>query len=238
MGKIASTSHSSHSCVCVHAQGLAFGMEVKHATYNTGFSGAKLVCASATPVSEWNDKDKTHLMNVAASLLEELDGAMYTGCDMNVTTKDMDYLSEKCPYVLAAVGNDATCPNKATAYGVLGAVEATLGGSVEGKKLLVHGCGGVGAYVAAELVELGAASVKTVDMTKEKADIAGCVRGRVGTGLDEPCLDLGQGPGLLLVALRHRADPPPPASLAPQAPRRLVSLSASLCKLGVFSSKF
>ena len=175
LGKIASTSHSSHSCVCVHAQGLAVGMEVKHATYNTGFSGAKLVCASATPVSEWNDKDKTHLMNVAASLLEELDGARYTGCDMNVTTKDMDYLSEKCPYVLAAVGNDATCPNKATAYGVLGAVEATLGGSVEGKKLLVHGCGGVGAYVAAELVELGAASVKTVDMTKEKADIAGCV---------------------------------------------------------------
>ena len=65
-----------------------------------------------------------------ASLLKEMDGAMYTGCDMNTTTADMDYLDGQCPYVLAAIANPAVCPNTATAYGVFGAVEACLGGDV------------------------------------------------------------------------------------------------------------
>lgn len=129
-------------------------MEVKHATYNTGFAGAKLVCASSSPVSQWSSADKKHLMDSAASLLADLDGAMYTGCDMNTTTNDMDYLAQRCPYVLAAIGNLDACPNTATAYGVLGAIEACLDGDVRGKTLLVHGCGNVGSHVAAELVAL------------------------------------------------------------------------------------
>ena len=93
---------------------------------------------------------------------------------MNTTTSDMDYLSEKCPYVLAAVGNPACCPNTATAYGVLGAVEATLGGSVKGKTLLVHGCGNVGATLAARMVTLGAEKVYTLDQSPERSNIPGC----------------------------------------------------------------
>ena len=36
-------------------------------------------------------------MDSAADMLTELKGAMYTGCDMNTTTGDMDYLSARCP---------------------------------------------------------------------------------------------------------------------------------------------
>merc|ERR1712185_780553 len=80
----------------------------------------------------------------------------------------MAYLSDKTPYVLAAIGNSACCPNTATAYGA-------LGGSVEGKRLLVHGCGGVGHTVAKLLVKHGAAEVHTMDRLAARADIDGCV---------------------------------------------------------------
>ena len=167
-------NYRSHDAAQVEAHGLAVGMEVKHKTFNTGFAGAKLVCASETPVSQWKPDDKAVLIETAAAMLTELDGAMYTGCDMNTTTDDMDTLAAKCPYVLAAVGNPACCPNTATAFGVLGAVEATLGGSVAGKTLLVHGCGNVGKVVAEELIANGAAKVYTVDESSERAQVAGC----------------------------------------------------------------
>lgn len=166
--------YSSLETADAEALNLAVGMEVKHTTFNTGFTGAKLVCAAASPVSEWSSGDKQQLLDTAASMLTDLDGAMYTGCDMNTTTQDMDYLSERCPYVLAAVGNPECCPNTATAYGVVGSVEAVLDGSVAGKTLLVHGCGNVGATVAEKLLSLGAKRVYTVDAVAERAEQPGC----------------------------------------------------------------
>lgn len=118
------------------ADRLAKGMEVKHVSYNTGFSGAKLVCASSSDPSSWSAIDKKVLLDESASMLHEMGGAMYTGCDMNTTTEDMDYLADQCPYVLAAIGNPGCNPNTATAYGVLGAVLAAL--DVDGKTLLVR----------------------------------------------------------------------------------------------------
>ena len=107
--------------------------------------------------------DRETLLDATASLLEELDGAMYTGCDMNTTPAMMQSLHDRCGgrYVLAALANETCCPNTATAAGVLGAVTACVDGDVRGKTFVVHGCGGVGGAVAAGLVELGAASVKT-----------------------------------------------------------------------------
>ena len=115
------------------------------------------------------------LLDETALMLKGMDGSMYTGCDMNTTTGDMDYLDGKCDYVLAAIGNPTCCPNTATAFGVFGAVEACLGGDVAGKSLLVHGCGGVGSVVAKLFIEHGAAKVQTVDVDHGRADIAGCV---------------------------------------------------------------
>ena len=79
-------------------------------------------------------------------------------------------------YVLAAVGNPACDPNAATAYGVLGSLEATFGGSVKDKKLLVHGCGNVGAIVAKQLTILGAKEVLTVDVNVERSALPGCTQ--------------------------------------------------------------
>ena len=158
------------------AEGLAVAMSAKHKTYNTGFAGAKVVCAADKPVADWTAADRETLLEATASLLEELDGAMYTGCDMNTTPAMMQDLHDRCGgrYVLAALANETCCPNTATAAGVLGAVTACVGGDVRGKTFVVHGCGGVGGAVAAGLVELGAASVKTVDLDQKRAAIPGC----------------------------------------------------------------
>ena len=140
-------SYVSGTAAETEASKLALGMEIKHASFNTGFSGAKLVCAAEQPIEAWSGDDKQRLMDAAACMLTELDGAMFTGCDMNTTTEDMDYLAERCPFVLAAVGNPSCCPNAATAHGVLGALDATFSGEVSDKRFVVHGCGNVGRTV-------------------------------------------------------------------------------------------
>jgi sarcosine oxidase subunit beta len=175
-------------------------MEVKHMTYNTGCAGAKVVCnIGSTPV---NELDKQALLDKLNDVLVSLDGAMYTGCDLNSTLEDMEYLSRKSPYILAAIGNDTVDPNHATAHGVVGGVIAALRpdlarqddgemcvfnrGSqdeskarnitslLEGKRCLVHGSGAVGSVVASELAAMGA-TVYTIDVVKSKADIPDCI---------------------------------------------------------------
>ena len=69
-------------------------MSAKHKTYNTGFAGAKVVCAADKPVADWTAADRETLLEATASLLEELDGAMYTGCDMNTTPAMMQKLHD------------------------------------------------------------------------------------------------------------------------------------------------
>ena len=169
-------NYADKAAATKEAEGLAVAMSAKHKTYNTGFAGAKVVCAADKPVADWTAADRETLLEATASLLEELDGAMYTGCDMNTTPAMMQKLHERCGgrYVLAALANETCCPNTATAAGVLGAVTACVDGDVRGKTFVVHGCGGVGGAVAAGLVELGAASVKTVDLDLTRAAIPGC----------------------------------------------------------------
>lgn len=109
---------------------------------------------------------------------QSLEGRMYTGCDMNTTLEDMELLSGQCGYVLAAIGNPEVDPNVCTAYGVLGALDAALLGAdrrpMAGQVVVVHGCGNVGATVAAELATAGA-TVYTVDLMASRANVRGCV---------------------------------------------------------------
>jgi len=59
----------------------------------------ELVCASSKSIDTWSAADKQSLLDEASEMLRELDGAMFTGCDMNTSTDDMAYLFEKCPCV-------------------------------------------------------------------------------------------------------------------------------------------
>lgn len=66
------------------AVALTEAMSAKHAMYDTGFTGAKLVFDSDVPIKSLC---KDTLMNEVATSLGAMNGAVYTGCDMNTTHK-------------------------------------------------------------------------------------------------------------------------------------------------------
>ena len=149
---------------------LANLMKSKHDLYSTGFSGGKVV-ARSSDISSVKEK----LISVTSELLENLDGRMITGCDLNTDVNDMEKLYKLTPHVLAAVNSNVDA-STATAMGVIGAFEAfekciqcDLSNGV-----LVHGCGSVGKTVAYELIKR---DIKTyvVDIDLEKTDIEGAI---------------------------------------------------------------
>ena len=97
---------------------LANLMKSKHDLYSTGFSGGKVV-ARSSDISSVKEK----LISVTSELLENLDGRMITGCDLNTDVNDMEKLYKLTPHVLAAVNSNVDA-STATAMGVIGAFEA------------------------------------------------------------------------------------------------------------------
>lgn len=77
-------TYSSSGAAMEEAVALTEAMSAKHATYNTGFTGAKLVFDSHVAIP---DLCKDTLMREVATLLGTMNGAVYTGCDMNTTHK-------------------------------------------------------------------------------------------------------------------------------------------------------
>ncbi len=149
---------------------LANLMKSKHDLYSTGFSGGKVVarCSNINGV-----KDK--LISVTSKLLENLNGRMITGCDLNTDISDMEKLFKLTPHVLAAVNSEVDA-STATAMGVIGAFQSfqncfhpDLSNGV-----LVHGCGSVGRTVAIELVKRNIKTFVT-DINVEKTDIPGAI---------------------------------------------------------------
>lgn len=161
---------------------LAEEMLLKHRIHRTGFTGAKMVLTGGDAVDD-------ELLAWIAAVLDLYAGTLYTGADMGVTASHMERLSRMTPYVLNAVGS-AVEPQTATAFGVLGAVEAWARGPVAGLRVLVHGAGKVGAVLAAELAAAGA-SVLVHDRDPAAENVPGCrpVRDWPGAEVDVflPC---------------------------------------------------
>jgi leucine dehydrogenase len=147
---------------------LAQVMTHKHSLYHTGFTGAKLV-AVANPQTV----NKAQLLQSVAVALNELGGSVYTGCDMNTTEADMEYLRTATPYVLAALESSIDA-NRATAHGVFGSILSLCDGKLRGRRFFVHGTGGVGANLA-RLIAEGGGTVLTYDLFPERAALPGCI---------------------------------------------------------------
>lgn len=144
-------------------------MSHKHALYNTGFSGAKIV-ACGDPRA-----DKRPLLDAVAHALERRQGLMYTGCDLNIGDIDMNYLADRSPFVLSSVDSPVD-PSVATGRGVLGSLYGTLDAiELDDKPLtfLVHGVGKTGRVVADHLAAAGH-RVLTYDVDAARADRPGC----------------------------------------------------------------
>ena len=164
-------SYDSDATCKADGHRLASLMTNKHSLYGTGFAGGKVVARAANPAAV-----KDELINVTAELLESLDGAMITGCDLNTSLEDMERLTALTPHVLAAVGSPVDA-SSATAFGTIGAVEAVLKAGLDKAtpgRALVHGCGAVGGPVAKALIASDW-KVFTVDMDPARAEIAGAI---------------------------------------------------------------
>ncbi|MCH9772616.1 MAG: glutamate dehydrogenase [Cyanobacteria bacterium] len=162
-------NYSSDEACIADGHRLASLMTHKHDLYGTGFAGGKIVARAAEPASV-----KDELISVTAELLQSLNGAMITGCDLNTSLEDMERLMSLTPHVLAAVGSPVDA-SAATAFGTVGAVEAVLAQSLTEAtpgRALVHGCGAVGGTVAKTLIQHGW-DVFTVDMDPERAGLPG-----------------------------------------------------------------
>lgn len=153
---------------------LAEGMTKKHAMYQTGFSGAKLVVNYKGMQAK--DIDRSSLMRDTAIALEKLEGSVYTGCDIGSTDNDMSKLVEQTDFVLAGIGSSVDT-NVATATSVIGALQGIAeahDNKISDSTYLVQGCGKVGRHVATELITLGAKEVITCDLYPELANLPGC----------------------------------------------------------------
>eukprot|EP00286_Rhodomonas_abbreviata_P017447 CAMPEP_0181342948 /NCGR_PEP_ID=MMETSP1101-20121128/31299_1 /TAXON_ID=46948 /ORGANISM="Rhodomonas abbreviata, Strain Caron Lab Isolate" /LENGTH=215 /DNA_ID=CAMNT_0023454493 /DNA_START=13 /DNA_END=657 /DNA_ORIENTATION=- len=88
-------NYANKQDAAAEAVALAQGMEIKHMAYNTGCSGAKVVCNIGDRTIQ--QVDKKELLDHLNKVLLSLNGSMYTGCDLNSTLEDMEYLAGKSP---------------------------------------------------------------------------------------------------------------------------------------------
>lgn len=155
----------------VEALTLAIHMTEKHKIYNTGFVGAKLV-ANGKQTTE----NKRRLLDSVSKILNDYQGKIYTGCDININNEDMDYMATMTPYILNGINSDVNT-STATAYGVYGSLNAVMDMDKHpDSKLsfLIHGTGKIGSVIANKLVAKGH-TVYTYDVNKESANILGAM---------------------------------------------------------------
>ena len=153
----------------IEALTLARHMSQKHEIYDTGFSGVKLVANGLV-----TEENKKLLLNHVAKMLNGFSGKIYTGCDLNISDADMNYLYTMTPYVLNGIGSQINT-STATAYGVLGALTAVMKKNENNSrkaKCLIHGVGKIGSIIAKKLIEDGH-EVFTYDANVRNADIDG-----------------------------------------------------------------
>lgn len=148
---------------------LARETRIRHEIHRTGFRGAEIVVTGT-------DRAGPALLHTVAGLLDGHRGALYAAADLGVTAADVETLAALTPYVLGAPSGAAD-PATATAYGILGAIEAWANGSVTGLRVLVHGAGSVGGALAERLARAGAA-VLVHDNRSDVPTPPGCHRVR------------------------------------------------------------
>lgn len=152
----------------LEAIGLASRMIQKHQNYHTGFRGGKIVAS----VQDLEPGTMSSLIEEVGFYLNERNGDFLTGCDLNFGDKEIEQLSKKSQYILAALNSNVHYA-EATAAGVIGAVKACIDlKEMDSPKVMIHGCGAVGTRCAKRLAS--DMDVFTYDLFPNKADLEGC----------------------------------------------------------------
>ena len=148
---------------------LSRGMTFKNAIAGLNIGGGKAVIMG--DVRQLKDEA---FMRRFGRFVDSLGGRYWTAEDMNMTTRDMEYIRMETPYVAGlpeSMGGSGD-PSPVTAYGVYmgmkaAAKEAYGSDSLVGKKVVVQGTGHVGSHLVDYLIKEGA-KVGISDIFEEK----------------------------------------------------------------------
>ncbi|PIB33959.1 leucine dehydrogenase [Reichenbachiella sp. 5M10] len=148
---------------------LSRGMTLKNSIAGLNIGGGKAVI-----IGEASQLKNEALMRRFGKFVHSLGGKYYTAEDVNMTTRDMEYIRMETPYVtgLPDYMGGAGDPSPYTAYGVFVGMKAAAkraygSESLSGKKVLVQGTGNVGTHLIDYLTKDGA-KVSVSDIFEDK----------------------------------------------------------------------
>ncbi|MEO9965071.1 MAG: Glu/Leu/Phe/Val dehydrogenase dimerization domain-containing protein [Reichenbachiella sp.] len=134
---------------------LSRGMTLKNSIAGLNIGGGKAVI-----IGDARKFKNEALMRRFGKFVNSLGGKYWTAEDVNMTTKDMEYVRMETPYVtgLPDFMGGSGDPSPVTAYGVYMGMKAAAkkaygSEKLEGKKVLVQGTGNVGTYLIENLIK-------------------------------------------------------------------------------------
>jgi leucine dehydrogenase len=151
---------------------LSGAMTLKMATAGLPFGGGKAVLA-VSEVPPPGDQARNSLLRRYARLVDALGGTYVTAADMNTGEADMDVIGEVTPHVFGKSVGGSGSPAPGTAIGVFHGIVAACAHvfgspSLEGRTVLIQGCGAVGDRLADHLRDAGA-SLLLADVDASRA---------------------------------------------------------------------
>lgn len=160
-------------------------------TYKAAISGLNLGGGKAVIIGDAKKLKSEALLRKFGRFVNNLNGKYITAEDVNMTTKDMEYIRMETKHVAGlpeSLGGSGD-PSPVTAYGVYMGMKAAArkaygSDSLAGKRVAVQGVGHVGTYLLDYLQKEGARIVLT-DYYEERAYEAAARFGAVAVGLDE-----------------------------------------------------
>lgn len=172
-GGTRAAQYASLTDALADAARLAEAMTLKMAVSNLPMGGGKSVIALPAPRQDIDAATWKRILYLHAENIDRLNGAYWTGPDVNTNSADMDVLSNTTDFVFgrSVGGGGAGSSAVNTAVGVFEAMKATARfggmGGFEGLTILVQGLGAVGAHLATMAAQAGA-RVLVADVDSER----------------------------------------------------------------------
>ncbi|KAA9331286.1 Glu/Leu/Phe/Val dehydrogenase [Hymenobacter busanensis] len=160
-------------------------------TYKAAISGLNLGGGKAVIIGDAKTQKNEALLRKFGRFVQNLNGKYITAEDVNMTTKDMEYIRMETKHVagLPETMGGSGDPSPVTAFGTYMGMKAAAkkafgSDSLSGKRVAVQGVGHVGTYLMEYLVKEGAEIVLT-DYYTERAEEAAARFGAKAVGLDD-----------------------------------------------------
>lgn len=143
-------------------------------TFKSALAGLNIGGGKAVIIGDARTQKNEVLMRRFGKFVNSLNGKYYTAEDMNITMRDIEYMSMETPFVVGKpeyMGGSGD-PSPMTAYGVYMGMKASAkkaygSDSLGGKNILVQGAGQVGKYLVDHLIEENA-NVFIADIFEDK----------------------------------------------------------------------